>query len=194
MANGGANANGSSCECCSGCSTSGAGAGEITFRTYSAEEDLLALMSLVDKELSEPYSIFTYRYFVYNWPQLCFLAFERVGTEEHCVGALVCKADLHKQVLRGYVAMLVVERRLRKRGIGKEMVKMAIERMIAEGCAEVVLEAEVSNKAALNLYSKLGFIRDKRLYKYYLTGTDAYRLKLSISNAHLSLAHRDGIA
>ena len=89
--------------------------------------------------------------------------------------------------------MLVVERRLRKRGIAKEMVKMAIERMIAEGCAEIVLEAEVSNKAALNLYSKLGFIRDKRLYKYYLTGTDAYRLKLSISNAHLSLAHRDGI-
>jgi peptide alpha-N-acetyltransferase len=30
-------------------------------------------MSLVDEELSEPYSIFTYRYFVYIWPQLTFL-------------------------------------------------------------------------------------------------------------------------
>lgn len=34
-------------------------------------------MSLVDAELSEPYSIFTYRYFLRNWPHLCFLAFDR---------------------------------------------------------------------------------------------------------------------
>ena len=59
--------------------------------------------------------------------------------------------------------------------------KLAIDRMISEGCLEVVLEAEVTNKAALNLYSKLGFIRDKRLYKYYLTGTDAFRLKLAVA-------------
>ena len=74
------------------------GQGEITYRTYAKEEDLYALMSLVDQELSEPYSIFTYRYFVYNWPQLCFLAIEEIEGKEHCVGALVCKADLHKQV------------------------------------------------------------------------------------------------
>merc|ERR1712039_1166174 len=155
--------------------------GGIVYRRYEKEEDLYALKNLVDKELSEPYSIFTYRYFVYNWPQLCFLATETVDGEEHCVGALVCKADLHKQNLRGYVAMLVVEKRIRKRGIGKELVEMGVASMIDEGCCEIVLEAEVSNKAALGLYSKLGFIRDKRLYKYYLTGTDAFRLKLSIT-------------
>ena len=33
-------------------------------------------MSLVDAELSEPYSIFTYRYFLRNWPSLCVLAFD----------------------------------------------------------------------------------------------------------------------
>lgn len=30
-------------------------------------------MSLVDRDLSEPYSIFTYRYFLHNWPDLCFV-------------------------------------------------------------------------------------------------------------------------
>lgn len=30
-------------------------------------------MALIDAELSEPYSIFTYRYFINNWPRLCFL-------------------------------------------------------------------------------------------------------------------------
>ena len=76
--------------------------------------------------------------------------------------------------------MLVVEGRMRKRGIGKQLVKLAIDRMVEEGCMEVVLEAEVNNQQALSLYGKLGFIRDKRLHKYYLTGTDAFRLKLAL--------------
>jgi len=43
---------------------------------------------------------------------------------------------------------------------------------------QVVLEAEVDNSAALRLYENLGFIRDKRLHKYYLNGHDAFRLHL----------------
>lgn len=43
---------------------------------------------------------------------------------------------------------------------------------------KVTLEAEVSNKGALALYGRLGFIRAKRLYHYYLNGMDAFRLKL----------------
>ncbi len=43
---------------------------------------------------------------------------------------------------------------------------------------QIVLEAEVSNSGAIALYEKLGFVRDKRLYRYYLSGTDALRLKL----------------
>lgn len=50
--------------------------------------------------------------------------------------------------------------------------------MAAGGCEEVALEAEVTNSGALRLYQKLGFIRDKRLHRYYLSGSDAYRLKL----------------
>lgn len=49
---------------------------------------------------------------------------------------------------------------------------------MADPCDEVVLEAEVVNEGALHLYEKLGFLRDKRLPKYYLNGNDAYRLKL----------------
>ena len=44
-------------------------------------------MALIDAELSEPYSIFTYRYFLDAWPDLCFLAY--VGGE--AVGTVVCK-------------------------------------------------------------------------------------------------------
>jgi len=47
--------------------------GEIAYVSYGGEQHLPLVMSLVDEELSEPYSIFTYRYFVYLWPQLTFL-------------------------------------------------------------------------------------------------------------------------
>ena len=51
---------------------------------------------------------------------------------------------------------------------------------------QVVLEAEDTNTAALHLYEKLGFVRDKRLHKYYLAGSDAFRLKLWLREAPLS--------
>ena len=40
-----------------------------------------------------------------------------------------------------------------------------------------MLETEEANTAALRLYEKLGFVRDKRLPSYYLNGNDAFRLK-----------------
>jgi hypothetical protein len=48
-------------------------ASEIEYVSYGGEHHLPLIMNLVDQELSEPYSIFTYRYFVYLWPQLSFL-------------------------------------------------------------------------------------------------------------------------
>lgn len=48
----------------------------------------------------------------------------------------------------------------------------------AHRMSQVVLETEVTNHAAIALYEKLGFARDKRLYRYYLSGVDALRLKL----------------
>ena len=41
---------------------------------------------------------------------------------------------------------------------------------------QVVLETEYDNTAALSLYESLGFIREKRLYRFYLNGKDAFRL------------------
>jgi peptide alpha-N-acetyltransferase len=43
-----------------------------------------------------------------------------------------------------------------------------------------VLETEYDNYPALSLYESLGFIREKRLYRFYLNGKDAFRLVLTI--------------
>ncbi|XP_072950321.1 N-alpha-acetyltransferase MAK3 [Typha angustifolia] len=148
--------------------------GEIEYVSYGGEHHLPLIMALVDDELSEPYSIFTYRYFVYLWPNLTFLAFHK----GKCVGTVVCKMGEHRNTFRGYIAMLVVIKPYRGKGIATELVTRSIQVMMESGCEEVTLEAEVTNKGALALYGRLGFIRAKRLYRYYLNGVDAFRLKL----------------
>jgi len=150
----------------------------IRYVVYESESQMEAIMQLITKDLSEPYSIYTYRYFIHNWPRLCFLAMDK----EKYVGAIVCKLDRHKTgARRGYIAMLAVDHEYRRMGIGSNLVVRSIKSMmnpVGGGCDEVVLETEISNSSALHLYEKLGFVRDKRLFRYYLNGVDALRLKL----------------
>uniref|UniRef100_A0AC34RKR3 N-acetyltransferase domain-containing protein n=1 Tax=Panagrolaimus sp. JU765 TaxID=591449 RepID=A0AC34RKR3_9BILA len=148
----------------------------ITFETFKDETQMPDIMRVITKELSEPYSIYTYRYFIKNWPELCLLAKD---TSNGChIGVIVCKLDQEPKWRRGYIAMLAVEEAYRRRGIGMELVKRSIEAMRQIGCDEVMLETEVTNTKALALYSRLGFIRERRLLRYYLNGVDAFRLKL----------------
>ncbi|CAG5135846.1 unnamed protein product [Candidula unifasciata] len=148
---------------------------DVTYTVYESEKQMPDIMRLITRDLSEPYSIYTYRYFIHNWPRLCFLAI----CDNQFVGAIVCKLDLHKKMVRrGYIAMLAVDSEFRRRKIGSTLVTKAIEAMMRDDCDEVVLETEITNQSALRLYENLGFVRDKRLFRYYLNGVDALRLKL----------------
>lgn len=46
---------------------------KIDFIQYESELQMPMIMRIIQKDLSEPYSIYTYRYFIHNWPKLCFL-------------------------------------------------------------------------------------------------------------------------
>lgn len=156
----------------------------VTFRRYRTESDLHSSIHLIEADLSEPYSIYTYRYFLHGWPSLCFLAHappeDGDGGEGPCIGIIISKCDESKRgVMRGYIAMLAVDPAWRSQGIASRLVKMACT-AVREDYAGVgvVLETEVSNEKSLGFYASLGFIRDKRLKSYYLNGSDAFRLKL----------------
>eukprot|EP00039_Didymoeca_costata_P020688 m.342111 g.342111 ORF g.342111 m.342111 type:complete len:163 (+) comp20943_c0_seq1:136-624(+) len=149
--------------------------GNINLVPFSSEDELPAIMALIGADLSEPYSIYTFRYFIHSWPNLCFLAMDG----DKCVGTVVCKLAMHKsRSYRGYIAMLAVDKNYRKRRIGSSLVERAITEMKQNGADEVVLETEVTNPIAIKLYEQLGFARDKVLFRYYLNGVDAIRLKL----------------
>jgi peptide alpha-N-acetyltransferase len=78
--------------------------------------------------------------------------------------------------------MLAVQSSYRGHGIATKLVQCAIDTMIERGADEVVLETEVSNTAAMKLYERLGFLRSKKLHRYYLNGNTAYRLVLQLKS------------
>lgn len=112
---------------------------DIKYVDYTNESILPAIMDLVTKDLSEPYSIYTYRYFLHKWPEMCVCAFD--GDE--MVGTIVCKAEVEQGDMKGYIAMLTVNNKYRKMGIGSKLATIGIERMLNAGCVEIVLETEV---------------------------------------------------
>ncbi|KAJ5723286.1 Acetyltransferase GNAT family [Penicillium malachiteum] len=139
-------------------------------------EYVAAMRQLISKDLSEPYSIYVYRYFLYQWGDLCFLAMDE---KDEMVGVVVSKLEPHRGgPLRGYIAMLAVREEYRGRGIATKLVRMAIDAMTERDADEIVLETEMTNTPAMKIYERLGFIRSKRLHRYYLNGSSAYRLVL----------------
>lgn len=50
----------------------------------------------------------------------------------------------------------------------KHLLRLAIDEMRAQGADEVVLETEADNEKSLGLYERMGFWREKRLWRFYL--------------------------
>ncbi|KAJ0115878.1 n-terminal acetyltransferase c complex catalytic subunit mak3 [Diaporthe amygdali] len=145
---------------------------------------LPSIRALISKDLSEPYSIYVYRYFLYQWGHLCFMALNPVDSS--LIGVIVCKLETHSShsppTRRGYIAMLAVSSNFRGQGVATALVKKAIDAMAERNADEVVLETEETNIPAMRLYERLGFLRSKKLHRYYLNGNSAYRLVLLLKS------------
>lgn len=145
-----------------------------------ATVDFERIMFLINSNLSEPYSIYVYRFFINNWPNLCHIV--RVKQSKEIIGVIISKIESHRaKKIRGYIGMLTVDPAYRSNGLAKKLIELNIDDMIGENCDEIMLETEVVNENLLRLYENFGFIRVKRLYRYYLNTHDAFRLILPLS-------------
>jgi len=155
----------------------------LIYKTYNGETIINEIMNLMKEELSEPYPIFTYRFFLNGWPALNIMVFDK-EKDNKFVGCIIGKCDRNKKgKMKGYIAMIAVDKEYRGKKIGKNIVEIFISQCKNLYKAdEIELETEVTNIAALNLYGGLGFVRTKILYNYYLNNNNAYRLKLWFSD------------
>lgn len=167
------------------------------FQGTDAEMDFI--VDLFTRELTEPYSSFTYQHFVFNWPDLCITAFgveaaekpdaATVGEKVGCVVSRVTRKG-PKMPLRGYVAMFAVVPNFRGFRLGSRLVTLTAELMRKKGCEQVYLETPASNERALKLYLSLGFVKTKFLPRFYLDHADAYRLVLWLTDSPLTVQDR----
>lgn len=147
-----------------GSNTTQPGHDGIIFVDYKDESRLEDVDRLVACDLSEPYSIFTYRYFLNRFPDLCILAFDqasgevcgcvvgKIDSEEAAPDAMVEATDKNETnnissskdktaiVQTGYIGMLAVSKSHRRKGIGKDLVRRVLQRMKDRGCESVTLE------------------------------------------------------
>lgn len=121
----------------------------VRYDSARENEYVAAMRQLISKDLSEPYSIYVYRYFLYQWGDLCFLAMD---DKDEMVGVVVSKLEPHRGgPLRGYIAMLAVREEYRGRGIATKLVRMAIDAMIERNADEVCVSP--ASERAVSVWS-----------------------------------------
>jgi ribosomal-protein-alanine N-acetyltransferase len=82
----------------------------------------------------------------------------------------------------GFIARIIsiaVHPNYRRMGLGESLLREAIEDMKRLGVRKVLLEVKVDNKAAINLYSKVGF-KVNSILKGYYNGEDGYLMCMDI--------------
>ena len=149
------------------------------YKTYPGEEMIEPIMDIISRYLSEPYPIYTYRYFLNLWPDCTICCYDKKNNNKF-IGVIIGNCENKKNNKKqGYIAMLAVEIEYRKKGIGKKLV-LNLLKILKDvyDVNEYSIETEVDNYAALYLYESLGFIRTKMFINYYLNGNNAYKLKL----------------
>jgi hypothetical protein len=57
----------------------------IQYEPSKEEQYLPAIRQLISKDLSEPYSIYVYRYFLYQWGDLCYMVWATL-----CIQSMAC--------------------------------------------------------------------------------------------------------
>jgi peptide alpha-N-acetyltransferase len=152
----------------------------IVYKTYPGEHLINDITDLMKEELSEPYPIFTYRYFLNECPDCCIMAYDKSEGDKF-IGCIIgnCEKSKKSTKKKGYIAMIAVNKLYRGKGIGKRLCEIFIQQLKDVYKAhEIYLETEVTNLLALSLYQGFGFARTKKLYNYYLNGNSAFRLKL----------------
>ena len=83
--------------------------------------------------------------------------------------------------LTGKIISFAVRKEFRGMGIGKMLLKSAIERLKSRGKKRITLEVRVSNVYAQSLYEKFGFKITDMIPGYYSDGEDAYLMTLHIT-------------
>ena len=150
------------------------------------EDDLDQVISINRECLPENYDRMFFIELYKRFPQL-FLVAEVNG---RVAGYALCRMELGFPDLgslgfltkKGHIVSIAVLDEHRREGIGTRLMKQVINIMVENGAGECYLEVRVTNRGAIQMYEKLGFITNKRAPGYYRDGEDAFVMSSKLSN------------
>jgi len=122
----------------------------------------------------------------FPWSEGIFRDCLRVGylcRVAECDGEIVAYGIVAMGAGEAHILNLCVNEAMRGRGIGRQMLKLLVERSAEAGMQDVFLEVRPSNLHAIALYQSVGFIEVGRRRGYYQAvegREDALVLKLAI--------------
>lgn len=90
---------------------------QLEYCEYKGEEELPEISSMIAEQLSEPYSDFTYRYFLNMARPVSFTVYDRANNNE-MIGCIIAKIDEENSLKKGYIGMLAVNPEYRGQKIG----------------------------------------------------------------------------
>lgn len=123
----------------------------------------------------DPYPLNLLKAILEENPDGCFIAKHRGRVVGYVAASISAKV--------AHVISVAVKPENRGRGIGEKLLGRLLEELKYKGITMIFLEVRVSNKAAINLYRKLGFRESRRIPRYYLDREDCimFMKKLPLS-------------
>jgi ribosomal protein S18 acetylase RimI-like enzyme len=142
---------------------------------FCTERDAVWILE-VDKTSPYPWPPRTIARDLRNGAELTYLGAFATGEEEMLLGYAVLGGENGD----GLLMNVVVLPEYRRRGVGMQLVAAAAECAFALACPSLVLRVRPSNRAALELYRSLGFVRGVRRERYYSNGESAQQMSLKL--------------
>ena len=137
-----------------------------------SELDLDGLILFLDDNITENYEKGVFLTIMKRWPE----GFLVVRRDNKIVG-VACGAIQPNSKLR--VLIIALEKGLRGKGLGKELLNIMIEKSLAYGVKKVTLEVRKDSEAIL-FYRKLNFSSVDVLPCYYQDGCDGIVMEKQI--------------
>jgi [ribosomal protein S18]-alanine N-acetyltransferase len=148
---------------------------EVLLRTYQPD-DFEALYKLDQSCFPRgiAYSKTTLRYFLALSSAECLLAVEK----DDIAGFILSERD----GALAHIITLDVAEGHRRSGVGSLLLNAAENNLAGQGVRTVFLETAVNNHAAVNFWSRHGYIKEGILKRYYLNRIDGYEMRKTLTS------------
>ncbi|MFX1562834.1 MAG: ribosomal protein S18-alanine N-acetyltransferase [Promethearchaeota archaeon] len=140
------------------------------------EQDLKEIFNIERQSFPNPYSFDFFKLLVEtcsNWFIVATNEFEKNDEKPSILGYAVANILQWDRGQIGHIISIAIRPENRRKGIGTKLMKELIHRLQNDKCIQVRLEVSTTNRAALEMYKKFGFMEVDFIPNYYIEGGDA---------------------